>query len=497
MSVAEGRKIDWAARDKAGTLGRLGSYDFLDRVINIKLIIGTPSGKDEEVVLRSDFEAYDADAWKSVLAGGKPSPGSVRKCVVKPSIKVQYRQTGQNTDTQIDVYIDNFFTLASSNEMLMQFNSAKYPLRGFELHMGYFGQFASLYAAQVGGVPTPDQLVEMKAPNGGYVIKCSVDYVTTEKLPPDATLRIHGWVGSSYNTPVDNSFKEPYDEKKDMAKSGGTRYDSVPQWIFENVTRRYMKCGFEKDSTAVKGKMGAGAAKKKGVNVWYSEKVAKSYYLTGHRVRYAADGTKVSDPYFAQLTWGGTALLTLNRLVQSVSNEIRLRALTDGSWLMFTASEASDPEKFSLGDWYEYNSALPQTQPSNKGGEISPASVGLSKVIGGWAAIASAVREGTSGAFSAAKALLSLAAKEELPAVYNITQDAMCTISCPFSSFIPNFSKVHFTAGYTKNSLVNYFAGGGDNANEFTVLWQDVSFATVDDVNEMRLVCAGRSGEKK
>lgn len=493
MSVADGKKIDWKSRDKAGILGRFSSYDFFDRVINIKLIIGTPLGKDEEVVIRSDYEVYDADRWKHVLSGTSLlSGGNVRKCVVKPSIKVQYKQVSERSDTQIDVYIDNFYTLASSHEMLMQFNSANYQLKGFELHMGYFGQFASLYAAQLGGVPTPSQMQEMKAPSGGYVIKCSVDYVMTEKLPPDATLRIHGWVGSTYNTPVDNKFTEPYNETKDMAKVGGTRYDSVPQWIFENVTRRYMKCGYESDKTAVLGKMGASKAAKKGVNVWYSPQVANSYYLTGRRVRTAADGTKVSDPYFAQLTWGGTAMQTLKRLCQSVSSELRIKALTDGSWLMFTAEEAAHPDKFSTMDWYQYSSALPQTQPNNSGGKISPASVGLMKVIGGYAAIAAQVREGESNALTAVKALLSLASGDELPAVYNITQDALCTITCPFSSFVPTFSKVSFKAGYTKNSLVNYFTGGGV-ATKFTVLWQDVSFATVDDVNEVRLVCTGKA----
>lgn len=489
LSVSEGRKISWADRDKAGALGRLSAYDFLDRVINIKFYFKSANGLVEEAVLRSDYEAYDSDAWKAVLVGRNPSYSAVRKCVVKPGIKVQYKQTGGSVATEVDVFIDNFFALSGGSDMLMQFSAGSMTLDMMEIQIGYFGQFASLYALQSGGVPTLSQLYDMKAPGGSYVIRCNVQYVVTEKLPPDAVLKIHAYVGSTFNMSVDEGkYDKPYDESTDMAKSGGTRYDSIPQWVFENVTRRYRKQGVEKLAGIVKGRMPAVLAKKKGVNVWYSQGVAESYYLTGRRVRLAADGTKVSSPFFETLTWGGSVLKTLSVLRNTVSNQLRIHPLTDGSWLMVTADEFAHPEKFGDIDWYEYNSSLPQTQPTNDGGKISPASVGLKKVVGGYGAIDEQVQNGSSAA-QAVKALLSKANTHELPAVYNITQDALCTITCPFSTFLTNFSKVSFSARYTRSSLVTYYAGGGKPPQEFTVLWQNVSFATVEDVNEVLLTC--------
>lgn len=490
LSAGEGRKISWADRDKAGVLGHLTAYDFLDRVVNIKLYFSNGS-RTETAVIRSDFEAYDSNTWKNVLVNRAQTPSTVRKCVVKPSIKVQYRQTGSNVATELDVYIDNFFSL-SGGEMLMQFHSSGFKLAGFELHLGYFGQFASMYAAQPGGVPTLSQLYEMKQPGGSYSIRCDVDYVVTEKLPPDAQIKIHGFVGSTYNMPVDENAPIPY-TADDVEKKTSNWYDSIPQWVFENVTRRYKKVGYETVVGVTKGRMPSGTAKKKGVNVWYSEGVAKSYYLTGRRVRKAADGTQVSGKFFSQLTWGSTVMKTLYSLAQYLSPNIRLRAMTDGSWLMFTAEESAKYLFYQMS-WYEYNPALPQTQPTNSDGKITPASVGLAPVVGGFKTIAAMVEQKAEGVD--VKTLLSAATKNSLPAVYNITQDALCTITCPFSTFIPNFSKVYFSARYARSNLVTYYAGSGKPPQEFTVLWQDVSFATVDDVNDVLLTCTAGSGEE-
>lgn len=110
--------------------------------------------------------------------------------------------------------------------------------------------------------------------------------------------------------------------------------------------------------------------------------------------------------------------------------------------------------------------------------------------MGGWKTIETSVKEHENSKKAMVKALMSIADTNELPAVYNITQDALCTITCPFSSFIPNFSKVSFSAKYARSSLVSYYTGQTAAPTEFTVLWQNVSFATVDDVNEVLLTCS-------
>ena len=80
--------------------------------------------------------------------------------------------------------------------------------------------------------------------------------------------------------------------------------------------------------------------------------------------------------------------------------------------------------------------------------------------------------------------------------VYNITNDALCTIVCPFFSFINPFEKLYFKSRYALGGLVSYYANFTNaNKNEFYALWQNVSFATVDDINECTIVCTGQKKE--
>ena len=56
-----------------------------------------------------------------------------------------------------------------------------------------------------------------------------------------------------------------------------------------------------------------------------------------------------------------------------------------------------------------------------------------------------------------------------IPAVYNITNDALCTIVCPFFSFINPFEKLYFKSRYALGGLVSYYAKF-TNANKIEYL---------------------------
>jgi hypothetical protein len=75
----------------------------------------------------------------------------------------------------------------------------------------------------------------------------------------------------------------------------------------------------------------------------------------------------------------------------------------------------------------------------------------------------------------------------KLPAVYNINIDAVATITCPFFTFIEPFQYVEFASRYALTSLVSYFASYSPNIYKFLVINASVSFATVEEVNEVQM----------
>ena len=75
----------------------------------------------------------------------------------------------------------------------------------------------------------------------------------------------------------------------------------------------------------------------------------------------------------------------------------------------------------------------------------------------------------------------------KLPAVYNINVDAVATIVCPFFTFFEPFQYVEFARRYALTSLVSYFASYSPTIYRFLVINALISFATVDEVNEVQI----------
>ena len=77
-----------------------------------------------------------------------------------------------------------------------------------------------------------------------------------------------------------------------------------------------------------------------------------------------------------------------------------------------------------------------------------------------------------------------------IPAVYNIAYDnALCTITCPFFYFLTPFQKFYFASRYAVSSMIAYYLDQENKEMEFTMMWQSVSFATVENVNEDQIWC--------
>jgi hypothetical protein len=74
-----------------------------------------------------------------------------------------------------------------------------------------------------------------------------------------------------------------------------------------------------------------------------------------------------------------------------------------------------------------------------------------------------------------------------LPAVYNINVDAVATIVCPFFTFFEPFQYIEFASRYALTSVVSYFASYAPSVYRFLIVSASISFATVDDINEVQI----------
>lgn len=519
--------VDWQVRDKETGGTQFDRFDLFDKVINLRLICGATAKEQSDFVLRSDYETYAgsyagakvANSSVPMLTDGKKAV--IRKCTLKPSIKVQYKQVSGNTAIELDIFIQNFYVLSSDGSTLMQFSNSRFPLKSVEVQMGYFGQWASKYAKNPNHVPAPEQYIAMEAPEGVQTLFCNVEYVQTDKLPPDYTLHIHGYVGSCYNEPVKDMLdkvsenkesKEDYGVKLYTADKDDFKFKSFQHYLFNNVTRRFLrrttvstdKKVQEKLLSSVKtdkhGLMDYSTAKQYGVRVFVSEGVQKHYKFNSKEVIYDGDGKKVPDTsYFGLALNGDTPMSALNDFTARLPQAVRVAPCDNGDYLMFTEEEASYPKGLGLSksSWYTHDLDGDGVESDSDGNYIDFKKAGLAKFT--FAELSAYIHKSMKSIGVPSKEeLKKLSEKEaeyfgyvrkELPAVYNITSDALTTIVCPFFWFLSPFESVKFRSRYSLGGQVGYYADFTAQDQYFMMLWQSISFSTTGKDNEVQMVC--------
>lgn len=453
----------------------LGALDIFDRVINLKLTVRNPeTSQEEEYIIRSDFEFYYPELVKAVGEDDFNSfsnvrKGYIRKCQFKPSIRVNYKRVSMSTPVSIDIYINNFFMLDKSGKMLKNFNARNNRLVKVELAMGYYGQFASMLVNKATNEIDVNALFdfspEKHTKNGISVITIAdVSYVQTDKLPPDMTIHVHGFAGTFYNIKLDELTVEKGlpANYEDIVSKGylidySTKTDSTDvtylgRYFFNNLTRYFTV--LESLPKEVKldsnGRMSEDDAKKYGVKVFFSngmQKYAEEYDKT-HLKTKDKDGNIINN-WLGKAGAQPSAESQMNYIKNFFGMKGKVDAVTimQGHYLLFMKDE------FSSVDTLLKNTALEAEY---------------------------------------LKDAVSVYWKDKLPAVYNIAVDALCTITCPFFFFTNPFQKFYFKSRYALGGLVGYFADMNATEDEFYALWQNVSFATVDDVNECTIVCTGK-----
>lgn len=468
---------------------KLTESDLVDRVINLKLYVKNKDGTLKDTyVIRSDFEMYFPNMMNAISHNDMTSfvdqkKFIVRKCQNKPSIKVQYKRVSLNASIEVDIFVHNFYMLDKNGNLLSGFNNETYELSRVDFAMGYFGQFKALFADQT---PTPQMLATMgfmddkidySDPSVGHGITVmtmsNVEYTQLDKLPPDMMLHIHGYVGNTLAPQLDyDETAENYPAEYNRIMSSpavipselkGDRSTYLEQVYYETITRNWVKRGTptKLKSTEIKagkdytvGVMSDSDAEKYGIKVYLS-KGAKEYSKTKVEAMFKKDAEgNVIEP---KIKFSSAS--TAQAKMDIIENELGLKGFTHvlldtfGDYIVYLTEEVNDIKS---------------------------------------------MLEGVSLENTYKKTALAKSWGNKIPVVYSITNDALCTIVCPFFSFINPFETLEFKSRYALGGLVSYYANFTNaNKDEFYALWQNVSFATVEDINECMIVCTGQKKKKE
>lgn len=446
----------------------LTAGDLFDHIINLKLVCENKVTKEMETfVIRSDYELVytnvDLDNFIR-QADNTNKKYIIRRCTFKPSIKIQCKMVTSNVATSVDIFVNNFFMLTKNGDYLRSFNESQYYIKSVTIAMGYWGQFE--HTVDPTSKNALEQYFDIKAENGADSLTLtSPIVVTTDKLPPDSTLHLHGYVADIYGSPV--GITNIDDAQKAFSKpsiSSGTDMEAV---FYDCITRRYInphtymednKIGtlkikklvpVSKDSDVEfirslvldpeTNQLSDADAKQYGVQVYLSEKVKDMKF----KKVYDSDGHEVDRKIYFEPSW--TIGQTIVRIMSYIDADLEFTFTLKGDVLIYTPEEMIDDVE------------------------------GISKGI-----YEDGVYDDT---VLASKDLYNNA----LPAVYNINIDAVATIVCPFFTFLQPFQYVEFASRYAITSTVSYYASYKPTIYRFLIINATISFATEEAVNEVQI----------
>lgn len=448
----------------------LQAGDLFDRIINLKLsCVNQETEERETFVIRSDYEIIFPETMPvdGSVATYMKNKCIIRRCAHKPSIKVVCKMVSTNTGINAEVFVSNFFMLTKDGKHLRSFNSSQYKIEKVEIAMGYWAQFR-VGEEKDSEAPTYDEYFEINAENGAdKIILTGAIIVTTDKLPPDSVLRIKGFVADVYSSPVAVSEIDSADTAASQpVASSGKGFEEI---VYTCITKRYLNLHNVTDvelKTSKKnipvsdiknfpvsvsydkqtGLLGDTDADKYGVKVYLS-KGAKALQIPK---LYDSEGNEVENTMYFESGW--TIGQTIARISSFMKVDLEFTFNKEGDVLIYLLSEATHPdelyESFKADKLYEKTIFANKSLYDNK-----------------------------------------------LPCVYNINIDAIATIVCPFFTFLEPFQYVEFASRYALTSMVSYFASYNPTIYKFLIINATISFATVDNINEVQLTAVASKGK--
>lgn len=459
--MAKGNELAYSTLSESNAFSE---NDLIDRIINVKITTKYFTETGETVigdvfVIRSDYEIVDLDKGKY----------TIRKCDIKPSIKLQYEQVASGTAVSVNLFLSNFFVMTKDGRTLMSFNQQTYDIAKVEIQMGYLGQFNKLLGlsdeGEVGKLTYKD-LFDFDREGAGIqtIVINDVEKVTTEKLPPDYTLCIHGYVGNTISIAESPTEITSYEDVPESAYFD-SKDKPIPNLFYKYVTKRFINTNLLTPTTKMP-KLGSDGFlsdtdAKFGVKVVCSKKVED---LTLPVIK---DNTgKEVEKDLNYMFFGGDANTvdsTIQKIIEYTRKNLVYTRLNSGVILVVLADELTQKNMSSLfADIKEYIDTDTQFQSTFN---------------------------------------------NKLPCVYNINIDAMATIVCPFFTWLNPFQYLYFETRYALTNTPSFYANFNPSIYKFYTIRCNVSFATTEDINEMQITAVSdissrlaegeKEGEKK
>lgn len=447
------------AQNKGHEIEKGNFFTLYDRIINLKITVEDDKTKEkQEYIIRSDYEIVYPNAVNTMIR----QSGSfndlnkyyVRKCSIKPDIKLEYKRITSGIGTELKIDITNFYLVDSSGKKIMSFSTDGFSIVRVDVQMGYFGQFARLPHS------TMQELFEFpeKLPFGiTTLVLSTVPYVTVESLQPDYVLRINGFVGNTYGEAtctnllatglnldgtIDTTLLNDLHEAENCAPQ-----DFIEKYLELWITRRFVRDGSVIPIIDYSGLMPKDFASKYGVKVFCSDGVKEVSAAFCESIE-QVDSNNVVSRKFAWDIAGNTVIQTLNNMNSNFNWGIQFFELDDGNFIAYTEKEFAENHRtvieFVNGKLYALNPNY----------------------------------------FNNANFF-----EHCLPAIYQANYDAgTCTVACPFFWTIMPFEEVEFKSRVMKQGLASFFSRLESSKKTFAPISLEIVFATVQDLNEMQFV---------
>lgn len=311
--ILRGKNITGVGKDKKPILASM----LYDRVINLQFIRehdGTGNTvKPTSFTLRSDYEC---------VIDNRTGHYVIRKCVYKPSIRLEYKQLPGNTEIRATIFVANMHSYSLGANSNMSYVNANNPIKKIVCQLGYFAQFPNFNKMPDNGL-TVDDYFNLTA-SGVYPESVqTIDFMVLAEYPvnnpPDAEMCFECVIGS---VGQDFHAKESRSLPSDM---------SLKAYLHEVITRQYpKKLLAPEDSTVVRdGPMPEGSEllAKYGTKVYLSDKAS------------AISFTRSNPPTFPDKY--NNVNTAISWIVNNLKNELRFVPLVDGDYVCFV--EGEDP----------------------------------------------------------------------------------------------------------------------------------------------------------
>ena len=317
------------------------------------------------------------------------------------------------------------FHMFSSVASNEEFTYDKNPISNIEIQMGYFGQFKK--------PTTLEEYNNIGASYGfsKYITKTVVLSAYMIKMPPDSVTCFECVVGETLEgLDVEKNKVKSKEETEVLMRVDKTNLKTVQDLVFETVTRRFPSPDLspEQKSQFVlsTSSMSVAEAQLKGVPVYFTSNAAQEDF-GGHK------GKSEDADVFTTFTmpYRTTVLGTLLE-IQKLFPRLRFVERFDGAWIAYSTDD-KEPK------------------------DISTDIKGTHSLI--------------------------------IPAIYSLTFGATQTIKTPYFGFINTFDELKFESRYNLAKMIGYYYSVKSSDSKFYCIQNDITFATVEDLNECTLTC--------